>query len=66
MTVGQSLEGMLTEPMTVPSMGTTEVQRGAMSFIGVTDRHMREGSPTGAEMTHRQLHHQGLSDSSES
>ena len=52
--------------MTVPSMGTTKVQRGAMSFIGVTDRHMREGSTTGAEMTHRQLHHQGLSDSSES
>ena len=46
--------------MTNQSTNITKVQLGEpMSFIGVTYRNMGEGSCTGAEMTQRQLYHQG-------
>lgn len=48
------------EPRTDQSAHTTKVLLGEpMGFIGVTYRNMGEGLLTGAEMTQRQLHHQG-------
>lgn len=48
------------ELTTEQSMETTEVQLGEpVSFTGVTYRNMGEELLTEAEMTNRQLHHQG-------
>lgn len=52
--------GVYRKPTTKPKYGYHQSSTWwIMSFIGVTYRNMGEGSCTGAEMTQRQLYHQG-------
>jgi len=50
-----------TEPETDQSTDTTKVQLDEPSFTGVTYRNIDERLSTAAEVTQRQLHHQGPS-----